>query len=536
VDRLTAGLLAGESGTREQMGQLTTTSLTALRAYLNGQAAYRRGSYKEAVEHFDRALQIDSSFALAALAMSNAAGWCCGPPQQKGLRLAWAGRDRLNTRDRALLVATAGPRYPGPSSALEGLKAWEEAVSAVPDRPEAWYGLGDILFHSGPMLALSSSWERAAEAFRRALQFDSTFAGPLEHVIEYSARSGDTAAARRLLGVARSTDSTGEIFPYLRWRVAMAVGDSAEVRRSRATFGEMKDQSLASITYTGQYDGLAMEDVRRTVAVLQARASTGAERELALYHAWSAAMNGGRPREGLSALKAYREVEQQPHLSLYLQILDAIFWGGDTAAAVVAARELSRTEAATLSKDSDERARQLKDRCFLEHWRLHRGQAAGGTPILAVLRAAEEPRDSAYTVSVARICSAAISAWQAVLQKSPVADRSLAVFDSVALTGPPGWTYFFQYGNLLLARLFEARGDRPRALAVIRRRHYFLGPPLYLSHYLREEARLAATLGDRAGAIQAYQHYLALRSDPETSVEPEVRAVKAELARLVGEH
>ena len=38
--------------------------------------------------------------------------------------------------------------------------------------------------------------------------------------------------------------------------------------------------------------------------------------------------------------------------------------------------------------------------------------------------------------------------------------------------------------------------------------------------------------GDRAGAIKAYRHYLALRSDPEPALRPAVEAVRAELAKL----
>ncbi len=55
---------------------------------------------------------------------------------------------------------------------------------------------------------------------------------------------------------------------------------------------------------------------------------------------------------------------------------------------------------------------------------------------------------------------------------------------------------------------------------------------MYLSTFLREEGRLAALTGDPIGAIRAYQHYLALRSDPEPSTKPEVDRVRAELARL----
>jgi hypothetical protein len=49
---------------------------------------------------------------------------------------------------------------------------------------------------------------------------------------------------------------------------------------------------------------------------------------------------------------------------------------------------------------------------------------------------------------------------------------------------------------------------------------------------LREEGRLAALAGDREGAIRAYRHYLALRSEPEPAVRDQVAAVRGELRRL----
>jgi hypothetical protein len=51
---------------------------------------------------------------------------------------------------------------------------------------------------------------------------------------------------------------------------------------------------------------------------------------------------------------------------------------------------------------------------------------------------------------------------------------------------------------------------------------------------LREEGRLAALTRDRAGAIRAYRHYVALRSDPEPALRPAADTVRAEPARLVG--
>jgi hypothetical protein len=54
----------------------------------------------------------------------------------------------------------------------------------------------------------------------------------------------------------------------------------------------------------------------------------------------------------------------------------------------------------------------------------------------------------------------------------------------------------------------------------------------YLSTQLLEEARLAASTGDRVGAIRAYRHYLALRSEAEPRLKPDVESVRRELGQL----
>jgi hypothetical protein len=118
------------------------------------------------------------------------------------------------------------------------------------------------------------------------------------------------------------------------------------------------------------------------------------------------------------------------------------------------------------------------------------------------------------------------------------ADRASTLnrLDSLLATGP-SWNADVQYvdfGNLAVARLREEQGDLPGALAAIRRRSYEWWMPTFLSTYLREEGRLAALTGDRAGAIRAYQQYLALRSNPEPAVRPETDQVRTQLATLLG--
>jgi hypothetical protein len=96
--------------------------------------------------------------------------------------------------------------------------------------------------------------------------------------------------------------------------------------------------------------------------------------------------------------------------------------------------------------------------------------------------------------------------------------------------------YDVHAANLVVARLRAARGDHARALAAARRHTYqpVFGSP-YLSSYLREEGRLAAATGDRAGAVRAYRHFLLLRADPEPSLRAEAADARAALARLEGD-
>ena len=129
-----------------------------------------------------------------------------------------------------------------------------------------------------------------------------------------------------------------------------------------------------------------------------------------------------------------------------------------------------------------------------------------------------------------------LEAWLATIGKRSDVALLLNRLDSLMLTGPSrsGTGRFARFfsPNLVLARLRESVGDSRGALSAVRRRVFGLGP-WFLSTYLHEEGRLAALAGDTTGAIRAYRHYLALRSDPEPPLRPERDSVRAQVARLV---
>ena len=151
VDRLAATLLALGSGEGEQrLAGFTSTSLPALRAYLDGEALLRRGTFGEASKKFLQAFQIDSTFALAGVGAVRAGEWGFGY-EAAPVEAAWRHRDRLSPRDLACLTAYLGPRYPAPAGARDDVKAAERFLELAPDSPDAWYKLADILFHFGPL-------------------------------------------------------------------------------------------------------------------------------------------------------------------------------------------------------------------------------------------------------------------------------------------------------------------------------------------------------------------------------------------------
>jgi hypothetical protein len=74
LDRLAAGLLSVSAGEYEEsLDELTSKDPEAIRQYLLGQQAWRGWQFETSTRHFLRAVEIDSTFALAAIGAADAA-------------------------------------------------------------------------------------------------------------------------------------------------------------------------------------------------------------------------------------------------------------------------------------------------------------------------------------------------------------------------------------------------------------------------------------------------------------------------------
>ena len=536
VDRMAVQLLAVEAGERDGLARHSTPSLPALRAYLDGQAHYRRGDYSTAVQHYERALRSDSSFALAALRLAVAADRVNDAEQHdRALALAWAAREELSEAEAAHLLAFAGPRYPSPSPDVEQLAAWQRAVTLTPDRAEVWYELGERYFHDGPVLGLADAADRSSAALRRALDLDPAHAPSRRLLVLLAARRRDTATLAELATPRALTDSMGDLGPFTQWRVALARSDTAELQRVREGIPRMNRQNLRAIAMTAQFDAVGVEDGARAIRILRlARSPRAADQLDGLLADHSLALNEGHPVRALDVTEQLQDAQPGWRAHLRLRILDEIYGDGgrpDSDGAEEAAEQLSiRLNRGPEGSPAADAIR-LADACVVAQWRLARGEVRGVAQILGMLRNAGTPRVPVPIGANPLACAEIIEATLAVVTRRPDAMQRVSRLDSLMLSGPAVGDAS-TYAHIAVARLYERLGAPERALASVRRRRYMAGWPRYLATARLEEGRLAARLGQDDRALAVLRNYLALREDPEAPVQPLVSAVRAEVARL----
>lgn len=518
VDRLAGQLLAGQAGERERLASHTTSSLDALRAYLSAQAAYRRGDYAEAARLFSHSVERDSGFAMAGLGLALAADRVDGSAEQsRGVALAWASRGELTERDRALLDAIAGPRYPDSSSLAEKLASWEHAAAVAPDRAEVWHELGERLFTDGGAVGVHSADERALAAFRRSRELDPSFVPPLAYLALARVREGDRNEMRRLAGEHLRRAPGAPMSDFLRWRTAAALQDEAALARLRTRFDSLDASALRWIALASQHDGVGLDDGALALELLLARAARLAHRREAVAGAHSLALLRGDPAEALRLTSEMDDGQPGSRRGARMRVLDALYGGGDSAAAVQALPRLT---------GDGIRSASLDEACAAGQWSAWAGETRSAR---SALRALRDAPDGADGPSVA--CAALIEAISAVVRGVPEALPLVERADSIIAVGPPLGDAR-AYASLAIGRLYDRLGDRERALASVRRRPYLRDWPRYLASYLREEGRLAAATGDRDGAARAYRQYLATRAGAEPPLRAEADSVRAELGAL----
>jgi DNA-binding SARP family transcriptional activator len=266
VDELARGLvtlLSQAPGTYPaQLAARTSRSWPALKAFLQGEHEFRLGRHTRALAAFEHAVELDNSFALAhyRLAGTRAAAAMLVPARQacrtaNGLSgsLATSAQRMLEAQDAWLhgRLALAEQRYGA-------------IVAEHPDNVEAWYLLGDVLFHGNACRGRSPV--EARTALQRALALDGTHVGALGKLARIAAMEGEEAALDLYVDRVVALSPGGEQALTLRALRAFRRGDLGELMRLA---GDLRSARMFAVgvalgdaaLYSGRLD--AVESIAR---------------------------------------------------------------------------------------------------------------------------------------------------------------------------------------------------------------------------------------------------------------------------------
>ena len=229
LDRVASELAAGRStgaGARlVQTAAVTTQSLPALKAYLDGERTLRLARFDSAVSGFQRAVQFDSGFALAWYRLAEAAAArddISSPQVAAGSANAMRHASRLSPRDQRLVRAFAAMVDGRPDDAEREYRA---LLSDYPDDVEAQWRLAELLKTYNP--PRGRPIEEALPFYENVRASDPAFHCTFCSMRLLLLHAGRLAEVESL--VARKRPVFGDMVMF-----AAARGDRAELARLRA--------------------------------------------------------------------------------------------------------------------------------------------------------------------------------------------------------------------------------------------------------------------------------------------------------------
>jgi tetratricopeptide (TPR) repeat protein len=299
IDRFTVEIVGvtptpvEESGYSVDLASLTTTSVDALKAYLEGESFYRRSDFVEAIEAYQRAVAIDSSFAMAHFRLSKSYGWERADGSMDGHWLAAARlADRLPARER-LLVQGNEAFIRG--TVREAIRILDEAVRLYPDDVEAWFLLGDTYYHLGYQ-ALEDAAAETERAFGRALELDPALGPTHIHLIESAFALGDSALARQRIDAFREVAAGSPTLQANELSFDIAFGDDAAREEALAVIDTVafRDVNALATVYADLRHPSMLQAKEEVLRRLLAKGLSGDVEFYAALALSNAAMDRGR--------------------------------------------------------------------------------------------------------------------------------------------------------------------------------------------------------------------------------------------------
>ncbi|MFN2431869.1 MAG: tetratricopeptide repeat protein, partial [Gemmatimonadota bacterium] len=251
VDRLSIEALSAiwqgeqDPGATPDLARTTTTSLPALKAFLEGESLLRRSDFPAAIAAYQRAIAADSTFAFALYHLAQAYGWS---PEVEvritgGQYYTRAARNAGRLTEREAMLVRAGDAFW--KGEIEGIELLQEAVRKYPDEAEAWYNLGEFYFHFGEQALVGRA--RSDEPFLKAVELDPSFAPFYIHLVNNAFHDADSARARSFIQAYRRAAPNTSFDEENRIAFGLVFGDSSSRREARAALDTLSAPVLGSL-------------------------------------------------------------------------------------------------------------------------------------------------------------------------------------------------------------------------------------------------------------------------------------------------
>jgi tetratricopeptide (TPR) repeat protein len=255
ADELAKQFLVGRTDSGGQ--QFLDVPFEALKPYLEGEKQLRAGEWELAVESFQRAVDVDSTFAYGWRGLVYATSFTTKTRLRHfAVEHALAFSDRLSTHD-SQLIQVQHASIVGDTDRRERLL--RAALGTHPDDMHAWRALAVLLWGTAPLKG--RSFDEAWDAFNKAVEFGM----PETYGILFVRRAvagagGKTQEYAALLDRLLELNPKGDFAPSVRAERAFLRGDVAEQRQALREL-ERAPESLVSgtahglVCYTGHLGG-----------------------------------------------------------------------------------------------------------------------------------------------------------------------------------------------------------------------------------------------------------------------------------------
>jgi len=492
---------------------LTTGSLAAMREYLTGEQHYRRSEWDSAGAAFQRAIDQDSTFALAHYRLAMALGWKGGyalPRAREASEAALRFASRLKPRERSLVAA-----YRLFSQGrLEAVDSMRRYVETWPDDIEGWYLLGETQYHTRERTGADPGTIEAS--FDRVLASDSTLTPALIHPLELTLAYRDSVRYARYLTLLRNGGGADEFETFRAAGALVWQGREPDTLASRLLASHPGAALATFIAAQNDPNGTGDEVLKRfgTVARMLERSNPAARVQTAAARGIVLASLGRFNDQG-RLVDSLRPYSQEADGIRLFPLMVGIAPPG------YASAYLARLEKAPLLNPVQAYVTATV--------KLAQGDAQRGGKIVDSLLASDTTKSPEFLHSLLL----AARGWHTVLAGDTAAGlRELG--HGVRLAAPTGGSLLTATVRLQYAAILASRPDtRQQGIRLLR--YGFDNDIGFQPMAIYALARAYDAAGDKANAALEYGRFLHLWNKADDSAAPRVEEVEGALQRLTGE-